>query len=109
VELARFSRDLPPTHVGLAGVTHDAGNFFTDTVHMVERWTMIDPDAIHYQVTIEDPRVYTRPWTMSWALVREKEPGFELLEEACWEGERDMEWFLNLGLKHYYGESWRGR
>ena len=68
----------------------DAGNFFTDTVHMVERWTMIDPDTIHYQVTIEDPRVYTRPWTMSWALVREKEPGFELLEEACWEGERDL-------------------
>jgi hypothetical protein len=87
----------------------DAGNFFTDTVDMVERWTMIDPDVIQYQVTIEDPRVYTRPWTMSWALVREKEPGFELLEEACWEGERDMEWFLNLGLKHYYGESWRGR
>jgi hypothetical protein len=109
VELARFSRDLPPTHISLAGVTHDAGNFFTDTVHMVERWTMIDPDVIHYQVTIEDPRVYTRPWTMSWALVREKEPGFELLEEACWEGEHDMEWFLNLGLKHYYGESWRGR
>jgi hypothetical protein len=88
----------------------DAGNFFSDTVHMVERWTLIDRDTIHYQVTIEDPRVYTRPWTMSWAFARETAPGFELLEEACWEGERDLQNILDAGYKqYYYGETWRGR
>jgi hypothetical protein len=87
----------------------DAGNFFTDTAHMVERWTMIDPDTIHYRVTLEDPRVYSRPWTMAWAFVREKTPGFELLEEACWEGDRDLPTLRNIGLKPYYGETWRGR
>jgi hypothetical protein len=87
----------------------DAGNFFTDAAHMVERWTMIDPDTIHYRVTLEDPRVYSRPWTMAWAFVREKTPGFELLEEACWEGDRDLPTLRNIGLKPYYGETWRGR
>jgi hypothetical protein len=87
----------------------DAGNFHTDAVHMVERLTMIDPDTIHYEITLEDPKAYTRPWTMAWPLVREKEPGFELLEEGCWEGERDVPKFLNLGLKYYFGETWRSR
>ena len=40
------------------------GNFYSDGVHVVERWTMFDANAVHYQVTIDDPRVYTRPWTM---------------------------------------------
>jgi hypothetical protein len=87
----------------------DAGNFHTDAAHLVERLTMIDRDTIHYEVTIEDPKVYTRPWKMAWALVREKEPGFELLEEACLEGERDLPRFLELGYRYYFGESWRGR
>jgi hypothetical protein len=87
----------------------DWGNFFTDAVHMVERWTMIDPDTILYRVTIEDPKAYTRPWTMSWALERAKEPGLELIEEACWEGDRDKEHFLKLGYRNYFGETWRSR
>ena len=41
------------------------GNFYSDTVHVVERWTMFDPDVMHYEVTIDDPNVYTRPWTMA--------------------------------------------
>ena len=87
----------------------DAGNFYTDAAHKVERWTMIDPDTIHYLVTIEDPKAYTRPWTMSWALERIQEPWIELFEEACWEGDRDKQQWLDLGYRNYFGESWRSR
>lgn len=87
----------------------DSGNFYTDAVHLVERLTMIDPDTIHYDVTVEDPKTYTRPWKLVWALVREKEPGFQLLEEACWEGERDLGRIREAGYRYYFGETWRGR
>src|SRR5262245_20615071 len=87
----------------------DSGNFYTNTAHLVERLTMIDPDTIHYEVTIEDPRTYTRPWKVVWALVRQKQPGFELMEEACREGERDSRRIRESGFRYYFGESWRGR
>jgi len=87
----------------------DSGNFYTDTAHIVERLTMIDPDTIHYEVRVEDPKAYTRPWTLVWALVREKEQGFELLEEACREGQRDLDSLLKAGFKYYFDPPWRGR
>ena len=87
----------------------DSGNFYTDAAHLVERLTMIDRDTIHFEVRLEDPKVYTRPWTMVWALVREKEPGFELLEEARREWERDLGRLRETGLQYYFGDTWRGR
>ena len=87
----------------------DAGNFHTDAVHMVERLTLIDPFTIHYEITLEDPKAYTRPWTMSWPMLRETDPGFQLLEEACWEGERDLPKFRELGFRYYFGDTWRSR
>jgi hypothetical protein len=70
---------------------------------------MIDANTIHYEVTIEDRKAYTRPWTMAWALVREAQPGFELLEEACWEGERALPTIREQGLRPYFGDTWRSR
>ena len=78
----------------------DSGNFYTDAAHLVERLTLVDPDTIHYQVTVEDPKAYTRPWTLVWALVRQKEPGFELMEEACIEGEHDLPRIKEQGFRH---------
>lgn len=62
------------------------GNFFSDDVHVVERITMVDQDVIQYVATIDDPKVYTRPWTLAFGWRRNKEPGFEQWENACWEG-----------------------
>ena len=63
---------------------------------------MIDQNTIHYQVTLEDPKAYTRPWTMAWPLTRDVEPGFELLEIACREGERVLPSFL-MRYQYYTG------
>jgi hypothetical protein len=88
----------------------DSGNFYTNAAHLVERLTLIDADTIHYEVTVEDPKTYTRPWKLAWALVRQKQPGFELMEEACREGERDVPRIREAGgYRYYFGESWRGR
>ena len=49
-----------------------AGNFHTDALHLVERYTMLNPDTIQYEATIEDPRVFTRPWKISMPLYRQR-------------------------------------
>ena len=61
------------------------GDFHSDALRVAERFTIVDADTIRYEATLDDPKVYTRPWTMRLLLVREKEPGFELFEEACYE------------------------
>ena len=85
---------------GLAWLDN-AGNFASDALHVVERFTMVDPDTIHYEARLDDPKVYTRPWTMVTALVRNKEPHFEIWEQACHEGNQSVEDQLRLGMKPY--------
>jgi len=65
------------------------GSFHSDALHMVERWTFVSPDRIDYQVTIEDPNVFTRPWKMAWTYGRN--PADEPWENAVWEGNRSPE------------------
>ena len=50
---------------------------------MIERYTLVDPDHINYEATIEDPKVFTRPWKMTMILNRHKEKNFRLLEYEC--------------------------
>ena len=57
-----------------------AGNFHSEALHLVERFTLSGPDHINYEVTVEDPKVFTRPWKMSMPLYRRKEPNVRLLE-----------------------------
>lgn len=82
-----------------------AGNFYSERAHIVMRFTPIDPDTIHVAATIEDPAVYTRPWTMAFPLRRNKERNLELFEEACHEGERNTEPLFGLGYRIYPGVS----
>ena len=60
-----------------------AGNFHSEALHLVERFTPITPDAIRYEVTIEDPKVFTRPWRIAMPLYRRLEPNAQLLEYRC--------------------------
>ena len=52
-----------------------AGNFQSENIHVVERYTMFTPDTILFVATIEDSTLYTRPWTLAFSLERNKEPG----------------------------------
>jgi hypothetical protein len=70
------------------------GSFHTDAVRFIERLTPISPDRIDYQVTVEDPKAYTRPWTIGAILSRITEKGYEVWEQACHEGERDAKMIL---------------
>src|SRR6266702_905714 len=60
-----------------------AGNFHSDALHVVERYTPVSPDALNYEVTIEDPKVFSRPWKIRMPLYRRLEKDAQLLEYMC--------------------------
>jgi hypothetical protein len=62
-----------------------AGNFASDKVHIVERFTRTDADHLMYRATVEDPSVFTKPWTISMPLYRRVEKDAQLLEFKCTE------------------------
>jgi hypothetical protein len=60
-----------------------AGHSQSDRLHVVERYTLVTPDALRYEVTIEDPQLYTRPWKMSMPIYRRLEKDAQLVEYKC--------------------------
>lgn len=60
-----------------------AGNFASSNLRVVERFTPVGPSHIRYEATLEDPNVYSEPWTISMPLYRRIEPNMRLLEFKC--------------------------
>ncbi len=60
-----------------------AGNFHSDQLHVVERYTPRSADTLMYEATIEDPKVFSRPWKISMPLYRHVEKNAQLLEFKC--------------------------
>lgn len=85
------------------------GNFFSDNAHVVERFRLADANTIDYEVTIEDPTVFTGPWKMRLPLRRARadrnDPhSGENWESACYEGNgKDTEHVRALGFKWFPG------
>jgi hypothetical protein len=60
-----------------------SGNFHSDALKVTERYTPTSPYHLQYEATIEDPKVFTRPWKISLTLYKRVEPNARLLEFKC--------------------------
>jgi hypothetical protein len=60
-----------------------SGNFHSDKLHVVERYTRTAPDVLSYEATIEDPQVFSRSWKISMPLYRRLEKNAQLMDFKC--------------------------
>jgi hypothetical protein len=60
-----------------------AGNHHSNQMKVTERFSLLDPNRLQYEATIDDPEVFTRPWTISMVLYKDTAPNAELLEFKC--------------------------
>jgi hypothetical protein len=60
-----------------------AGDFHSDALHVVERYTAMSPEILNYEVTIDDPKTFTRQWKMSMPLYRHVEKNAQIMEFKC--------------------------
>lgn len=67
-----------------------AGNYASSGLRVVERYTPLGPNAIRYEATLEDPNVFTRPWTIEMPLYRRLEENPQVLEFKCVEFSEDL-------------------
>jgi hypothetical protein len=60
-----------------------AGNLHSDALHVVERYTRTDRNTLTYEATVEDPKIFTRPWKIQMPLRLQTGPGVQILEDEC--------------------------
>jgi hypothetical protein len=77
---------IDTTNVKGARLTY-MGDFHSNNAHIVERLTFVDANNMNYEATIDDPTVFTRPWTMR--VAERRRPDDEMWESACYEGNKD--------------------
>jgi len=66
----------------VGGATHSTA------LHLTERFTRVDPDMIDYEITVNDPQTFTKPFTMRLTITQQ--PDYEIYEYACHEGNHSM-------------------
>jgi hypothetical protein len=71
-----------------------AGDYHSDELHVVERYTRLNPGTLMYEATIEDPKVFTQPWRIRMPLRLQK--GSQILEDECEEGENGRRHHVKL-------------
>jgi hypothetical protein len=74
-EFTSFTREIP---------------YLSDALHTVERFTIADENNIDYEVTIEDPKLFSKPWKTA-GLYRKAKKGYEIMEYGCAEGSLTLE------------------
>jgi hypothetical protein len=67
-----------------------AGDFHSDALHVVERYTLRNPEVLDYEATVEDPKVFSRPWKIRMPLYRHAEKDARLMEFKCVEFAEDL-------------------
>jgi len=60
-----------------------AGDYHSDQLHVVERYTRTGPDTMNYEATMDDPKVFSKPWKISLPIYRHVEKNAQLLEYKC--------------------------
>ncbi len=58
-----------------------SGNYHSDAAHIVERYTRKDPSTLQYEATIDDPKVFQKPWKIS--MTMQLDPKGQILEDEC--------------------------
>ena len=74
------------------------GTRHSDRMKMTERFTRLDPEMIDYEVTVDDPVTYTRPFTIRMTITTQ--PDYQLYEYACHEGNGAVKYALS-GARAY--------
>jgi len=86
------------TNVRGARLTY-IGDFHSENAHITERLTFVDANTLNYEATVDDPTVFTRPWTMR--VVEKRRPNEEVWESACYEGNVSPDrWLLKTDTEH---------
>jgi hypothetical protein len=72
-----------------SSATTGHGIVHSPELHVIERFTPVSPNIIHYEARIEDPKAFTRPFTVSFDALSRGRPDHQIFEYACHEGNRD--------------------
>jgi hypothetical protein len=70
------------------GANGDGGPLYSEDTKLTERFTRVSPNTINYELIVDDPKTYTATWKVEFPITQE--PGYQLFEYACHEGNMAM-------------------